>query len=146
MSKDPHPRSMLTALNTEYELTEPELDELRQFRSLVILIRDQKDVGIRIEFKRFCAYRFTHESYSLDMTAPFADRYYRHWLYETQTSEFFRNFRQRNPHVNPNWRLRHFLILMSSDVIDVIGMDQPEVSLRTDDIKGWLRAEEADSF
>jgi hypothetical protein len=119
----------LTPLHREYELVYPRLELLTQSKSLVVLLRDEKDVHLKIEFQQFCAYRSADETYSLDMTSPLAGpRTEYHWLYETEDSEFLRQFRERNPHTGPNLDVKHFLIPTLDSIIDVIAAEPPVVS------------------
>ena len=62
-----------------------------------------------------------------------------HWLYDVRESPLLRDFLDRNPHVNPSWDIRHYLVVASNDVIDVISAEQPIISARTDSVRGWIR-------
>jgi hypothetical protein len=50
-----------------------------------------------------------------------------------------RDFMGRNPHVNPHWDVKHYLVVASNDVIDVISAERPIISARTDSVRGWIR-------
>jgi hypothetical protein len=125
----------LTAIHRDYPLVVPMLDFLSQFKSLIVLVRDEKDVAVKVEFESFCIYRSADETYALDLIPPFTEREHRHWLYETEDSPYLLDFRERNPHTD--LPLKHFLILTLDTMVDVIAADRPRVSRRTDHIRGW---------
>jgi hypothetical protein len=127
----------LIPIHEEYQLVFPTFDFLTQFRSLIILIRDQNGVAIKVEFKHFCAYRSADDSYSLDLRAPSAVPGHYHWLYETEDSEFLIHFREWNENTGPGLDLKHFRIVTVGSVIDIVAAEGPIVSRRTDRIKGW---------
>jgi len=129
-------------LHPEITLTDPDLDEVRDFTSLVIRVRDEADIGINIEFSSYLLYSKTHESYFY--TRDVANELSRspdrgHWLYEVQHSPLLQDFMARNPHINPHWNLRHYLVVVDNDVMDVIGEEQPSISARHDSVRGWIR-------
>lgn len=129
-----------TPLHCELALEHPDIDEVREFTSLIVRIRDSNDVGVNVEFGQFYLYQRAHETFALDLLnalyeyagAPL------HWLYEAANSEFLQRFRDRNPHFNPDWA-RHFIIVVDSDVVEIIAGDAPTISTRSDNIRGWIR-------
>jgi hypothetical protein len=127
-------------LHPEITLAHPDLDEVRDFTSLVIRVRDEADVGLNIEFGSYLQYIKTHESYFFSDVATELSRSENsgHWLYEVQESPLLQDFMARNPHVNP-WDLRHYLVVVDSDVMDVIAAEEPIISERTDSVRGWIR-------
>ncbi len=56
-----------------------------------------------------------------------------------QESPLLRDFKARNPHINPDWDLRHYLVVVENDVVDVIAAGQPRISERNDSVRGWIR-------
>ncbi len=134
----------VTPLHPEITLEHPDIDEVRDFTSLVVRIRDQNDKGINVDFERSLIYRKTDERYALDHDV-LVGRRVSHWLYETDGSEFLEDFKKRNPHIHPRWDPRHYLVVTDNDVIDVIAIKPPIVSVRTDNIRGWIRPGETRS-
>jgi len=131
-----------TPLQTDIKLEHPDIDEIRDFTSLVIRIRDTHDIGINVEFSGYLLYQKADESYSLDTVnelyehagpPPF------HWLYEVTNSEFLTRFCERNSHLNSRWVPRHYLVCTDNDVVDVIALNAPTVSARSDSVRGWIR-------
>ena len=127
----------LIPIREEYQLVYPILDLLTRFRSLIILIRDQSGVAIKVEFKHFCAYRSADDSYSFGPMSPSAVPSHYHGLYDAEDSDFLIHFRKWNENTGPGLDLRHFRIVTLGSVIDVVGADYPIVSPRTDRIIGW---------
>jgi hypothetical protein len=135
-----------TPLHTEIVLAHPDVDEVRDFSSLIVRIRDENDVGINVDFERYLIYRKTDESFALDdVNALVGSGIIGHWLYEKDKSEFLEEFKKRNPHINPNWDLRHYLVVTDNDVIDVIALKPPTVWVRSDNIRRWIRPGETRS-
>jgi hypothetical protein len=135
-------RMRFVRLYPEIALTHPDLDEVRDFTSLVIRVRDEADVGFNIEFCSYLLYSRTHESYFF--TCDVADELFQsedrgHWLYEVKESPLLQHFKARNAHINPHWDFRHYLVVVDDDVIDVIAAEQPQISERTDNVRGWIR-------
>lgn len=134
----------ITPLHLEIELEHPDFDEVRDFTSLVLRIRDENDKGVNVEFERYLSYRKTHESFAFDLY-DLAGSTGGHWLYEIGGSEFLEEFKKRNPQISPHWDLRHFLVVVDNDLIDVIAIEPPAVSVRSDNIRGWIRPGETRS-
>jgi hypothetical protein len=90
---------------------------------------------------RYLFYSKSDESYALDTVNALAGSRGAavHWLYAVNYSAFFEGFKERNPHLNPQWDLKHYLVATSNDIIDVIAIEPPIVSTRSDDIRGWIR-------
>ena len=132
-----------TPLRPEIVLEHPDVDEVRDFTSLTVRIRDENDKGINIDFDRYLIYRKMDETWTLDHDTLLA-RSGKHWLYEIDGSEFLEDFKKRNPHADPRG-LRHYLIVTDNDVIDVIANKPPTVSVRSDNIRGWIRPGETRS-
>jgi hypothetical protein len=124
----------LTAIGTDFPLALPFLDLLSQFKSLMVLVRDEND-AVKVEFETFCIYRSINESYALDLIPPTAARDQRHWLYETDASPYLIDFRERNGHAA--FPVKHYLIMTLDSIVDVISFEGPKVSRRTDRIRGW---------
>lgn len=135
----------VTPLHPEIVLEHPDIDEVRDFTSLIVRIRDKNDKGINVDFESYLIYRKTDESWALDHEAFVGDGVNGHWLYEIEGSEFLKNFKKRNPQLNPHWDLRHYLVVTDNDVIDVIAIKPPTVSVRSDNIRGWIRLGETRS-
>ena len=125
----------LIPIHEEYQLVYPVLDLLTEFKSLIILIRDQSNVAVKVEFRHFCAYRSSDDSYSFDDTSPSAKPSRYHWIYDAEDSDFLIRFRKWNENWGPGPDLRHFRIVTLSNVIDVVGAHYPIVSPRTDHIR-----------
>jgi hypothetical protein len=123
-------------LHTEIELQRPLLDELREFTSLIVRIRDENDVGINIEFRSTMLYSKSRGSYARDLEPLWASG---HWLYDISNSKLLEDFQRRNPHLHPLWDLRHYVIVTDDEIINVIAAEPPIVSPRTDNIRGWIR-------
>jgi hypothetical protein len=117
----------MIALHREIALIEPWLDDIRLFKGLLIRIRDKTNLVINIEFPRLLAYRFAEENYALDAVPVFSSRREFHWLYEAKNSEFLAQFCDFNPHLNPNWDLKHYVIITLNEISDVIAFDQPQI-------------------
>jgi hypothetical protein len=144
MSADAYFCATLTPLHVHLELDRPEIDLVSQFRSLIVLLRDEQNVGVMIEFKTFYMYRSRDEANFIDEDAPRGPRSNYHWMYETSDSQCLENFKRRNQHLGLGSEVRHFIIATPNDIIDVIAYHPPEVSKRKDSIRGWtLRPEES---
>jgi hypothetical protein len=134
--------SDLTPVYIEIILDRPFIDELRDFGSLVVRIRGKQHSGINIEFHNYLIYRKMDESWAIDTTTllceriPVSERF--HWLYETRESEFLASFEEANQHRPSHWKLRHFIVVTGNDLVEVIAGDPPEISERTDTIRGWI--------
>jgi len=129
-------------LHPEIALTHPDFDEVRDFTSLVIRVRDEAGVSFNIEFRRDLFYSKTDECYffTRDVATELSQSENSvHWLYEVQESPLLQDFKARNPHINPNWDLRHYLVVVDNEVMDVIAAEQPSISGRTDSVRGWIR-------
>jgi hypothetical protein len=97
----------LTPLHPEIVLDHPEFDEVRDFTSLVVRIRDKNDKDINVDFERYLIYRKMDETRALDHHA--LARPINHWLYEIEGSEFLEDFKKRNPHARPSHDLGSLL-------------------------------------
>jgi|HubBroStandDraft_6_1064221.scaffolds.fasta_scaffold998349_1 hypothetical protein len=139
--------SIHTPLHTEIRLEHPGLDEVREFTSLIVRIRDENDVGINVEFQQALLYSKTDETYALDsLNEIFGSGGSDHWLYEVDRSRVLEDFKRRNPHhMGPHWNPRHYLVITDDEVIDVIALELPTISKRTDKIRGWIRPGEVRS-
>jgi hypothetical protein len=136
------PQTRFVRLHPEITLTNPNVDEVCDFTSLLIRIRDRSDRGVNIEFPSYLSYSKSDESFFFmrDLASKLiASENRGHWLYDVQESPLLRDFMARNPHVNPNWDARHYLVVTDNDVIDVIAWEQPIISERTDSVRGWIR-------
>jgi hypothetical protein len=133
-------------LFTEFVFEHPDIDEVRDFNSLVVRIRDRNDLGVNVDFRRVLLYSKTDESYALDtVNALFKAKANGHWLYEIGESQVLDDFKERNPHIHPDWALKHYLIVTDNDIINVVAIESPTVSNRTENIRGWLRPGETRS-
>lgn len=134
--------SDLTPVYTEVILDRPFIDELRDFGSLVVRIRGKQDGGINIEFHNYLIYRKMNETWAIDTITllcqriPVRERF--HWLYETRESDFLARFKDANQHRPSHWQLKHFIIVTGNDLVEIIAQDRPEISERTDTIRGWI--------
>ncbi len=132
----------LTPVYTDIVLRRPYIDDLRDFGSLVVRIRGEHDNGINIEFHKYLIYRKMNESWAIDTTTllceriPVGERF--HWLYETRESDFLGRFKEANQHRPSHWDMKHFIIVTGDDLVEVIATDPPEISERTDTIRGWI--------
>lgn len=129
-------------LHPEITFTHPDFDEVRNFTSLVIRVRDEADVALNIEFRRYLLYRKTSESYffSSDVATELSrSESSVHWLYEVQESRLLQDFKARNPHINPHWDVKHYLVVVDNDVMDIIAAEAPSISERNDNVRGWIR-------
>jgi hypothetical protein len=78
------PTAKLVPLHTEIVLASCDVDEIRQFTSLRIRIRDRDDVGVNIEFKNPLAFRVYDEGQTLlDPLYVPETGFTGHWLYES---------------------------------------------------------------
>jgi hypothetical protein len=137
------PQTRFVRLHPEITLTDPEFDEVCDFTSLLIRLRDHADRGVNIEFPSYLSYTKSDESFFFigrDLASKLiASENRGHWLYDVRESPLLRDFLARNPHVNPSRDVRHYLVVADNDVIDVIGTEQPIISARTDSVRGWIR-------
>lgn len=137
------PQTRFVRLHSEIRLADPEFDEVCDFTSLLIRLRDSADRGVNVEFTSYLSYSKEDESFfsvGRDLASKLiASENRGHWLYEVEESPLLRDFLARNPHVNPNWDVKHYLVVASNDVIDVISAEQPIISARTDSVRGWIR-------
>jgi hypothetical protein len=137
------PQTRFVRLHPEITLTDPEFDEVCDFTSLLIRLRDRADRGVNIEFPSYLSYTKSDESFFFigrDLASKLiASENRGHWLYDVRESPLLRDFLARNPHVNPSRDVRHYLVVADNDVIDVIGTEQPIISARTDSVRGWIR-------
>ena len=135
-----------TRLHTEIVFEHPDIDEVRDFTSLIVRIRDENELSINVDFRSALVYSKTDESYALNIVnALFESGANGHWLYEIGESAFLDDFKKRNPHINPHWDLRHYMIATDNDIIDVLATEPPIISNRTDNIRGWIRPGETRS-
>jgi hypothetical protein len=137
------PQTRIVRLHPEITLTTPEFDEVCDFTSLLIRLRDCADKGVNVEFPSYLSYSKSDESFfsiGRDLASKLiASENRGHWFYDVRESPLLRDFLERNPHVNPSWDVRHYLVVASNDVIDVISAEQPIISTRTDSVRGWIR-------
>ena len=102
------------------------------------------DKGVNIEFPSYLVVHQRRMKASSSIGRDLASKLIAsenrgHWLYDVRESPLLRDFLDRNPHVNPSWDIRHYLVVASNDVIDVISAEQPIISARTDSVRGWIR-------
>lgn len=131
----------LTPLHREIVQEDTDIDELRDFTSLVIKIRDRNDFGINIEFERYLLYSKSDETWAGDTLKAMREAagVPLHWLYLVEESNFLERFKERNPHLHSEWDVKHYVVVTSNDVIDVIAVKPPKVSIRSDNVRGWIR-------
>jgi hypothetical protein len=131
---------LVKALYENITLVVPGFDELRDnFDGLFVRIRDRHERGLNIRFGAVWQYTRVDESYAAFLTKPvissLAPGAMPHWLYEVSGSDNLELFKRNNPHCPPD--MKEWLIVLFDDAVSLIGLGEPTVSERTDDVRSF---------
>jgi len=93
---------------------------------------------------RYSAYRVYDEGDTLlDPLYVPETGYTGHWLYESDDCEYLRSFHEQSLDTRRSHNVKNFIIMTDSDIIEVLATEPPQISMRTDTMRGWTRPGES---